>query len=107
MPARQAAVTLIPLGGRRPGRSVARADGGYAVDAPGAGSYVLIAAADGHQPQASTVVVDGGPLAHDIPLNGAGGPAGTVHESGTGAPVTDAMVIVTDVRGGPSAGGHR
>lgn len=105
VPVPRAAVTLISLGGRQLGRSVARADGGYAVDAPGAGSYVLIAAADGHQPQASTVVVDGGPLAHDVLLSGTGGLAGTVHASGTGAPVTDAMVVVTDVRGDLLAGG--
>src|SRR5690606_25581613 len=53
-----AAVTLISLGGRQLGRSVAQDDGSYAVDAPGAGSYVLIASADGYQPQASTVVVN-------------------------------------------------
>ena len=62
-PVPRAAVTLISLGGRQLGRSVAQADGSYALDAPGAGSYVLIAAADGHQPQASTVVVGDEPLA--------------------------------------------
>ncbi|MFC9888230.1 MFS transporter [Streptomyces pilosus] len=98
-PVPQAAVTLISLGGRQLGRSVARADGGYTVDAPGAGSYVLIAAADGHQPQASTVVVDGASVAHDILLSGTGGLAGSVHADATGEPVPDAMVIVTDVRG--------
>lgn len=98
-PVPQAAVTLISLGGRQLGRSVAQADGSYAVDAPGAGSYVLIAAADGHQPQASTVVVDGAPVAHDILLGGTGGLTGPVRTAGTGAPVPDAMVIVTDARG--------
>ncbi|MEV0639182.1 MFS transporter, partial [Streptomyces sp. NPDC050619] len=44
-PVPRAAVTLISLGGRQLGRSVAQADGSYAVDAPGAGSYVLIASA--------------------------------------------------------------
>lgn len=98
-PVPQAAVTLISLGGRQLGRSVAQADGSYAVDAPGAGSYVLIAAAGGHQPQASTVVVDGAPVAHDILLGGTGGLTGPVRTAGTGAPVPDAMVIVTDARG--------
>ncbi|MFD6751003.1 MFS transporter, partial [Streptomyces anthocyanicus] len=45
-PVPQAAVTLISLAGRQLGRSVAQADGSYAVDAPGVGSYVLIASAD-------------------------------------------------------------
>ncbi|MFH8451312.1 MFS transporter [Streptomyces fungicidicus] len=98
-PVPQAAVTLISLGGRQLGRSVAQADGAYALDAPGAGSYVLIASADGHQPQASTVVVNGEPLAHDILLSGTSGLTGLVRSAGTGLPVPEAMVIVTDVRG--------
>ncbi|MFJ9625283.1 MFS transporter [Streptomyces sp. NPDC101181] len=98
-PVARAAVTLISLGGRQLGRSVARADGGYTLDAPGAGSYVLIASADGFQPQASTVVVGGEPLAFDILLSGTSGLAGAVRSEGEGAPVPGAMVIVTDVRG--------
>ncbi|MFH9983039.1 MFS transporter [Streptomyces sp. NPDC017179] len=98
-PVPQAAVTLISLAGRQLGRSVAQADGAYAVDAPGAGSYVLIASADGFQPQASTVVVGGEPVAYDILLSGTSGLGGVVRAAGSGLPVRDAMVIVTDVRG--------
>ncbi|RPK94259.1 MFS transporter [Streptomyces sp. ADI98-10] len=98
-PVARAAVTLISLGGRQLGRSVARPDGGYTLDAPGSGSYVLIASADGFQPQASTVVVGEEPLAFDILLSGTSGLAGTVKADGSGAPVEGAMVIVTDVRG--------
>ncbi|MFH8464959.1 MFS transporter [Streptomyces sp. NPDC017991] len=98
-PVPRAAVTLISLAGRQLGRSVAQADGAYAVDAPGTGSYVLIASADGFQPQASTVVVNGEPLAYDILLSGTSGLAGAVKAAGTGQPVVGAMVIVTDVRG--------
>ncbi|CAL9474809.1 Putative multidrug resistance protein MdtD [Streptomyces sp. enrichment culture] len=98
-PVPQAAVTLISLGGRQLGRSVAQADGSYAVDAPGAGSYVLIASADGYQPQASTIVVNDDPVAYDILLSGTSGLSGLVRAAGTGQPVEDAMVIVTDVRG--------
>lgn len=98
-PVPQAAVTLISLAGRQLGRSVAQADGAYAVDAPGAGSYVLIASADGFQPQASTVVVSGEPVAYDILLSGTSGLGGVVRAAGSGLPVQDAMVIVTDVRG--------
>ncbi|MFF7262953.1 MFS transporter [Streptomyces sp. NPDC008159] len=94
-----AAVTLISLGGRQLGRSVAGADGVYAVDAPGAGSYVLIAAADGFQPQASTIVVNGEPVAYDILLSGTSGLNGVVRAAGAALPVQDAMVVVTDVRG--------
>ncbi|MBV7245663.1 MFS transporter [Streptomyces sp. MW-W600-10] len=98
-PVARAAVTLISLGGRQLGRSVARSDGGYTLDAPGSGSYVLIASADGYQPQASTVVVGEEPLAFDILLSGTSGLAGTVRAEGSGTPVDGAMVIVTDVRG--------
>jgi EmrB/QacA subfamily drug resistance transporter len=98
-PVPQAAVTLISLAGRQLGRSVAQADGSYAVDAPSAGSYVLIASADGFQPQASTIVVNDEPVAYDILLSGTSGLTGLVRAEESGLPVKDAMVIVTDVRG--------
>ncbi|MGW2859951.1 MFS transporter [Streptomyces sp. NPDC001205] len=98
-PVASAAVTLISLGGSQLGRAVAGPDGGYLLAAPGAGSYVLIAAADGFQPQASTVVVGGEALAYDILLSGTSGLTGAVKAAETGAPVEGAMVIVTDVRG--------
>ncbi|MFI6049906.1 MFS transporter [Streptomyces violascens] len=98
-PVASAAVTLISLGGSQLGRAVAGPDGGYLLGAPGAGSYVLIAAADGFQPQASTVVVGTEALAYDILLSGTSGLTGAVKAAETGAPVEGAMVIVTDVRG--------
>ncbi|MBT2490432.1 MFS transporter [Streptomyces sp. ISL-96] len=94
----RAAVTLISLAGRQLGRAVAQ-EGRYALDAPAAGSYVLIASADGFQPQASTVVVGDEPVAYDILLSGTSGLTGTVRAADGGLPVEDAMVIVTDVRG--------
>lgn len=98
-PVPQAAVTLISLAGRQLGRSVTQADGSYAVEAPSVGSYVLIASADGFQPQASTVLVNGEPVAYDILLSGTSGLNGLVRAAQNGEPVKDAMVIVTDVRG--------
>ncbi|MFC8129950.1 MFS transporter [Streptomyces sp. NPDC057302] len=98
-PVPRAAVTLISLGGRQLGRAVAQGDGSYAVDAPGAGSYVLIASADGFQPQASTIVVSDEALTYDILLSGTSGLSGVVRASDGKLPVTGAMVIVTDVRG--------
>ncbi|MFJ3778632.1 MFS transporter [Streptomyces sp. NPDC090075] len=98
-PVAQAAVTLISLSGRQLGRSVAGFDGAYRLDAPGAGSYVLIASADGYQPQASTVLVGEDPLSYDILLSGTSGLSGVVRGAGSALPVKDAMVIVTDVRG--------
>lgn len=98
-PVPQAAVTLISLAGRQLGRSVTQADGSYAVEAPSVGSYVLIASADGFQPQASTVLVSGEPVAYDVLLSGTSGLNGLVRAAQNGEPVKDAMVIVTDVRG--------
>ncbi|MCT9079386.1 MFS transporter [Streptomyces fulvoviolaceus] len=98
-PVPQAAVTLISLAGRQLGRSVTQADGSYAFEAPSVGSYVLIASADGFQPQASTVIVNGEPVSYDILLSGTSGLNGLVRAAQTGEPVKDAMVIVTDVRG--------
>ncbi|MGC4979949.1 MFS transporter [Streptomyces sp. DT193] len=98
-PVPQAAVTLISPAGRQFGRSVAQADGSYSLDAPGVGSYVLIASADGFQPQASTIVVNDEPLAYDILLSGTSGLSGVVRACEGASPVRDAMVVVTDVRG--------
>ncbi|MEU1187519.1 MFS transporter [Streptomyces sp. NPDC005859] len=99
VPVGGAAVTLISLGGRQLSRAVAGADGCYAVEAPGEGTYVLIAAADGHQPQATTVVVGATPVSYDVLLSGTSGLAGTVRSVDDGAPVAGAVVVLTDVRG--------
>ncbi|GAA2291707.1 MFS transporter [Streptomyces hawaiiensis] len=94
-----AAVTLISLRGKQLGRAVSRDDGSYRVNAPGAGSYVLIAASEGCQPQASTIVVADEPVAYDVLLSGTSGLAGVVRSADGGTPVAEAAVIVTDARG--------
>ncbi|QJS99942.1 MFS transporter [Streptomyces asoensis] len=99
VPVDGAAVTLISLGGRQLSRAVAGPDGSYAVEAPGEGTYVLIASADGHQPQATTVVVGATPVTYDVLLSGTSGLVGTVRSVEGGAPVAGAVVILTDVRG--------
>ncbi|MFI7299619.1 MFS transporter [Streptomyces sp. NPDC050121] len=99
VPVGGAAVTLISLGGRQVGRAVAEAEGAYAVEAPGEGTYVLITSADGHQPQATTVVVGATPVTYDVLLSGSSGLAGAVRSADSGAPVAGALVILTDVRG--------
>ncbi|TXL85349.1 MFS transporter [Streptomyces sp. IB2014 016-6] len=98
-PVPRAAVTLISPAGRQLGRAVAGEDGGYEVDAPESGSYVLIASADGFQPQAATVSVGAEPLAYDLLLVGTSGLSGSVRSEEGDVPVEGAMVIVTDVRG--------
>ncbi|MGW5465825.1 MFS transporter [Streptomyces sp. NPDC003996] len=94
-----ATLTLISLQGRQLGRAHVGLDGEYALNAPAGGSYVLIAAADGRQPQAATVVVGEGPLGYDVVLSATSGLAGVVRDAADGKPVAEAMVVVTDVRG--------
>ncbi|MGW4031490.1 MFS transporter [Streptomyces sp. NPDC004838] len=94
----RAALTLIDVRGRQIGRGASGEDGRYALSAPGSGSYVMIAAAGGHQPQAVTVTVGERPVELDVVLGGAGRLAGAVLTA-DGAPVRDAAVTLTDVRG--------
>ncbi|MCG7524314.1 MFS transporter [Streptomyces sp. OfavH-34-F] len=94
----RAALTLIDVQGRQIGRGASGEEGRYALSVPGAGSYVLIAAAGGHQPQAVSVTVGERPVELDVVLGGAGRLAGTVLTA-DGAPVRDAAVTLTDVRG--------
>ncbi|WP_426569985.1 MFS transporter [Streptomyces canus] len=99
MPVGGASVTLISLGGRQLSRSTAGPDGTYRAEAPGEGTYFLIASADGHQPQATTVVVGASPVTYDVLLTGSSGLAGVVRSADGGIPVAGAVVIVADVRG--------
>ncbi|AKA06785.1 MFS transporter [Streptomyces noursei ZPM] len=94
----RAALTLIDVSGRQIGRGATGEDGRYALSTPGAGAYVLIAAAGGHQPQAVTVTVGERPVELDVVLGGAGRLAGAV-STADGTPVRDAAVTLTDVRG--------
>jgi EmrB/QacA subfamily drug resistance transporter len=94
----RAALTLIDGSGRQIGRGATGEDGRYALSTPGSGSYVLIAAAGGHQPQAVSVTVGDHPVELDVVLGGAGRLAGMVHTA-DGTPVRDAVVTLTDVRG--------
>ncbi|MEU3218993.1 MFS transporter [Streptomyces sp. NPDC006971] len=94
----RAALTLIDVQGQQVGRGASGDDGRYALSVPGAGAYVLIAAAGGHQPQAVSVTVGERPVELDVVLGGAGRLAGTV-VTADGLPVRDAAVTLTDVRG--------
>jgi EmrB/QacA subfamily drug resistance transporter len=94
-----ATITLIEPGGHQLGRVTAKDDGSYALGVPGAGSYVLIVAADGHQPQAATVAVGDEPLFYELALSGTSGLAGVVRSAATGASIAAATVVVADLRG--------
>jgi EmrB/QacA subfamily drug resistance transporter len=94
----RAALTLIDVGGQQIGRGASGDDGRYALATPGSGSYVLIAAAGGHQPQAVSVTVGERPVELDVVLGGAGRLAGSV-VTADGSPVRDAIVTLTNVHG--------
>ncbi|MEU5362007.1 MFS transporter [Streptomyces sp. NPDC005925] len=94
----RAALTLIDAGGQQIGRGASGDDGRYALATPGSGTYVLIAAAGGHQPQAVSVTVGERPVELDVVLGGAGRLAGSV-VTADGAPVRDAAVTLTNARG--------
>ncbi|MEV6293489.1 MFS transporter [Streptomyces sp. NPDC051896] len=94
----RAALTLIDVAGQQIGRGASGEDGRYALSTPGPGSYVLIAAAGGHQPQAVSVTVGERPVELDVVLGGAGRLAGSVLTA-DGTPVRDATVTLTNVHG--------
>ncbi|HEX5400993.1 MAG TPA: MFS transporter [Pseudonocardiaceae bacterium] len=83
-----AALTLIDSGGRQIGRNVSGSDGGFDLPVPEPGSYVLIAAATAHQPEATVVLVGDAPVPVDVLLTGTSSLAGTVTVAGRGTPVS-------------------
>ncbi|MGW7003788.1 MFS transporter [Streptomyces sp. NPDC054933] len=103
-PVGRATLTLVSPDGRQLGRASSQPDGRYALDAPAGGSYVLIAAADGHQPQARTVVAAATPVTYDITLPHATGPSGlqvrgTVRAGEGRHPLADARLTLVDATG--------
>jgi EmrB/QacA subfamily drug resistance transporter len=94
-----AALTLIDSGGRQIGRNVSGSDGGFDLPVPEPGSYVLIAAAGAHQPQATVVSVGGAPVPVDVVLTGTSSLTGVVTVAGKGVPVPGATATLADSSG--------
>jgi EmrB/QacA subfamily drug resistance transporter len=94
-----AALTLIDSSGRQIGRNASGPDGVFDLPAPEPGSYVLIASAGAHQPQASVVSVGNGPVTTDVVLSGTSSLAGLVTVSGRGVAVAKATVTLADDHG--------
>lgn len=94
-----AALTLIDSGGRQIGRNVSGSDGGFDLPVPEPGSYVLIAAANAHQPEATVVLVGDAPVPVDVLLTGTSGLTGTVTVAGRGTPVASATATLADGSG--------
>ncbi|WP_245567140.1 MSCRAMM family protein [Nocardia vinacea] len=94
-----AVLTLIDHSGRQVARASSAADGGYAVNAPEMGGYVLIVSAMGHQPTAVNVSLGHRPQHLDLTLVGSGELSGVVRTAGRGVPLSGATVTLTDVHG--------
>jgi EmrB/QacA subfamily drug resistance transporter len=93
-----AVLTVADVSGRQVARGVSRADGGYRLELPTGGTYLLICAAESHQPVASMVAVGTGEVRRDITLVGASLIEGRVLQQG-GEPINGATVTLTDARG--------
>jgi uncharacterized protein YfaS (alpha-2-macroglobulin family) len=98
-PVAGAALTLIDQRGHQVSRSTGDSGGRYSIEPPGAGNYVLIVSANGHQPAAVNVTADGRTQRLDLTLQGSGELSGTVRTTVTGQPLAGATVTLTDLRG--------
>ncbi|MEU4312814.1 carboxypeptidase-like regulatory domain-containing protein [Nocardia sp. NPDC024068] len=98
-PVHGVALTLIDQRGHQVSRAIGGGDGSYAIGAPGAGNYVLIASAAGHRPAAINVAITGQPARLDLTLSGLGELSGVVRSARSGEPLAGATVTVTDQRG--------
>ncbi|WP_280266793.1 MFS transporter [Nocardia wallacei] len=98
-PVADAALTLIDQRGHQVSRATGGPDGGYRIEAPDPGSYVLIVSATGYQPAAVNVTVGEWPQALDITLLGTGEVSGVVRVGGRGEPLAGVTVTLTDAHG--------
>jgi EmrB/QacA subfamily drug resistance transporter len=93
-----AVITAVAPQGRQVGRSRSAEDGAYQLRLPNQGTYVLIVAADGREPEASTVTVRERSVGHDIMLAERGRLCAAVR-SADGTPLPGATLMLTDADG--------
>jgi EmrB/QacA subfamily drug resistance transporter len=97
-PVAAATLTVTDFGGRQLARAVTAADGSYRMVLPTGGSFLLICAAENHQPAASMITVAAGEVRRDVSLSGAGRLEGRVTDQAD-QPITGAAITLTDARG--------
>jgi hypothetical protein len=93
-----AAVTLTDVGGRQVDRTRSGDDGGYRLQPPAGGTYLLIASAPQLAPNASMVALADAPVLRDLVLAGGAVLSGRLL-GGDGEPLPGALVTLTDVQG--------
>jgi EmrB/QacA subfamily drug resistance transporter len=93
-----AVLTVTDFPGHQVARGITGADGSYRLGLPTGGTYLLICAAENHQPVASMVVMGMREARRDITLAGASVVEGRVLRQG-GEPIGGATVTLTDARG--------
>jgi hypothetical protein len=98
LPLSGATVTITDHGGTQLAKAVTGADGGFRLRLTAGGSFLLICAAEHHQPAAALINVAAGEIRRVLSLAGSGQVAGTVTDRG-GRPLGDATLKLTDPKG--------
>jgi EmrB/QacA subfamily drug resistance transporter len=91
-------ITAVSPQGQQVGRARSDAEGGYQLGVPHAGTYVLIVAADGREPEASTITARERNVRHDILLAERGRLAVTVRAT-DGTRIGGATLMLTNPAG--------
>jgi hypothetical protein len=91
-------ITAVSPQGQQVGRARSDAAGGYQLGVPRAGTYVLIVAADGREPEASTITARERSVRHDILLAERGRLAVTVRAT-DGTRIGGATLMLTNPAG--------
>ncbi|WP_067687571.1 MFS transporter [Nocardia jejuensis] len=98
-PVPNAAVTLIDQRGQQVSRTTGDSEGGYLIEPPTGGSFVLIVSASGNLPTAENITVQEGAQHRNVVLQGSGELSGTVRTAGSGEPLPGASITLTDLLG--------
>jgi uncharacterized protein YfaS (alpha-2-macroglobulin family) len=94
-----ARLTIIDSAGRQAATARADAEGHYTASVPEPGTYLLIGTHPPYQPAAARARVADTGAGCDLVLSGMAGLTGQVRDAGSGVPLPEAVLILTDDRG--------